>query len=194
VQVTADGLAGPPIVNYGGLHVWLKQDITQFTRLVIEPRALPFERVEIPAAQVIRPLHRVELRPLPNYQFSPGITALRGSLYETDVPLGQAPQPVNATIRLEWLDDYNTTWHPWHSPVPTNAGGDFTAILRIARGQYVLPTDSMPTDQAPKLDAQGRMTVRLFAKRAAGPEKQSSEFQLAQGRVSDETFAWDELL
>jgi hypothetical protein len=193
LEVRAEGLAGPPIVNHGGLHVWLKQDITQFTRLVIETRALPFERVEIPAAQVNRPLHRVELRPLPNYPFSPGITALRGSLYETDVPPGQVPQPVRASVRLEWLDDDNTTWHPWHSPVPTNAAGDFTAIQRFARGQYVLPTDPMPMDQAPQLDALGRMTVRLFAKRAAGPERLSSDFQLAQGRVSDETFAWDEL-
>jgi hypothetical protein len=193
VDVRAEGLAGPPFVNYGGLYVWLKQDISRFTRLVIEPRTLPFERVEIPAAEVNRPLHCVELQPLPNYPFSPGITALRGSLYETDVPLGQVPQPVSATVRLEWLDDDNTTWHPWHSPVPTNAAGDFTAILRIARGQYVLPTDPMPIDQAPKLNAQGHMTVRLFAKRAAGPEKQSSDFQLAPGRVSDEIYAWDEL-
>jgi hypothetical protein len=37
------------------------------------------------------------------------------------------------------------------------------------------------------------MTTRLFAKRAAGPQKQKS-FQLLQGRVADEIFAWDELL
>jgi hypothetical protein len=193
VEVRAEGLAGSSIVNHGGLHVWLKQDITQFTRLVVETRALPFERVEIPAAQVNRPLHRVELRPLPNYPFSPGITALRGSLYETRVPLGQVPQPVSATVRLEWLDDDNATWRAWHSSVPTNAAGDFTAFQRFARGQYVLPTDPMPTDQVPKLDALGQMTVRLFAKRAAGPEMRSDEFQFAQGRVSDGTFAWDEL-
>lgn len=193
VEVRAEGLAGPPFVNYGGLHVWLKQDISRFTRLIIEPRALPFERVEIPAAQVNRPLHRVELQPLTNYPFSAGITALRGSLYETRVPLGQVPQPVGAAIvRLEWLDD-NTNWNPWHSPVLTNAVGDFTAIQRLARRQYVLHTDPLPPDQAPALDAQGRMSIRFFAKRAGGPEKQSADFQLAQGRVSDETFAWDEL-
>jgi hypothetical protein len=87
----------------------------------------------------------------------------------------------NATIRLEWLDDDGTTWHPWQAPAVTNPAGDFTAILRLARGQQ------------PRIDADGRMTVRLFAKRANGQQKQST-VQLPQGRVTDEIYAWDELL
>jgi hypothetical protein len=30
VEVTATGLTGKPIVNYGGLFVWLKEDTTRF--------------------------------------------------------------------------------------------------------------------------------------------------------------------
>jgi hypothetical protein len=44
----------------------------------------------------------------------------------------------------------------------------------------------------PTLDAQGMMTIRLFAKRAAGGEKHK-ELQLLQGRVTDATYAWDQL-
>lgn len=182
VTVTAHGLSGKPKVNAGGLFVWVNEDVTQLVKLAIEPRTVPFVGVEIPAAQVARPLHRVELQPLGSYPFAPGVTAIRGSLYETRPPPGATPLPIGgATIRLEWLDDDGITWHPGQAAAVTNAAGDFTVILRLAR------------PQVPKLDAQGKMTVQLFAKRASGPQKQIG-FQLPQGRVADETYAWDELL
>jgi hypothetical protein len=182
VVVTAHGLFGKPKLNGGGLFVWVNEDVTKLVKLAIEPRTVPFEGVEIPAAQVSRPLHRVELQPLASYPFAAGVTAIRGSLYENRPPPGATPEPIaRATIRLEWLDDDGTTWRPWQAPALTNAAGDFTAILRLAR------------PQVPKLDSQEKMTVRLFARRASGPQKQST-FQLPQGRVADETYAWDELL
>jgi hypothetical protein len=178
VEVIAMGLNGKPVVNGGGLYVWLNEDVTKFEKLFIEPRTAPFEPVEVPAAQVLRPLHRVELRPLANYPFAPGITAIRGTLVESKV----SRQPIaDATIRIEWLDDDGVTFHPWQSLAVTNKAGDFTSILRLARGQ------------SPRLDPQGRITIRLAAKRAAGPQKQKN-FQLPQGRVADETYAWDQLL
>ncbi|MEO8186105.1 MAG: hypothetical protein ABI580_01925 [Burkholderiaceae bacterium] len=181
IEVTAKGLTGKPIVNESGLFVWLQEDVTKLERVIVEPRAAPFERVEIAAAQVTRPLHRVELMPRASYPFSPGITAIRGSLYEKRVPLGTAPAAIaGATIRLEWLDDDGATWHPWQAPSATGAAGDFASILRLSHAQV------------PKLDAQEKMNVRLFAKRAAGPQKQKT-FQLLQGRVADEIFAWDDL-
>lgn len=181
VTVTAVGLAGTPTVNFGELFVWMKQPTTNFQKLIIAPGTRPFERMEIPAAQVQRPLHTVELKPLANYPFTPGITAIRGSLYETKVPLGEMPAPIpGATIRLEWLHDDNVTWVPAPATAVTNANGDFTSILRLA-----------PVE-VPALDAQGKMSIRLFAKRAAGGEKHH-EFQLSHGRVADETYAWDEL-
>jgi hypothetical protein len=182
VTVTADGLAGSPIVNFGGLFVWLRQSTVNFRKLVIEPGTRPFERMEIAAAQVQRPLHTVELTPLVNYPFTPGTTAIRGALYEKKLPLGQAPQPVpGAAIRLAWLHEDKLTWIPMPARAVTNAQGSFVSILRFA-----------PKD-VPALDAQGKMSVRLFAKRAAGGEKHQ-QFQLPHGRVADATYAWDELV
>ena len=182
VEVTAHGLSGKPTVNFGGLFVWVNEDVTKLVKLSIEPRTVPFEGVEIPAAQVTLPLHRIELVPVANYPFAPGLTAIRGSLYESRPPAGATPLPIrSATIRLEWLDDDGTSWRPWQGPAVTKPAGDFTAILRLARGQQ------------PRLDTNGSLTVRLFARRTNGQQKQST-FQLPQGRVADETYAWDELL
>jgi hypothetical protein len=182
VKVTAAGLAGIPIVNVGGLFVWLKQSMAHFDKLVIEPGTRPFERMEIAAAQVARPLHTVELRPLVSYPFTPGLSAIRGALYETRPPLGQLPQPVpGAAIRLAWLHEDKLTWISAPATAMTDAQGSFAAILRLA-----------PKD-VPALDAAGKMSVRLFAKRAAGGEKHQ-QFQLAHGRVVDATYAWDELV
>ncbi len=149
--------------------------------------------MEIPAAQVARPLHRVELQPLATYPFAPGITAIRGSLIESLPPQGVAPIAIaGATLRFEWFDDDGVTWHPWQMPAVTNAAGDFVSILRLARGQSPQASQPPRPDQQPRLDALGQMTIRLTATRAAGPQKQSN-FQLPHGRVTDKTFAWDQL-
>jgi len=193
MQVTAKGLTGRPIINAGGLFVWLKEDATKFEKLIVEPDGGPFEGTEIPASQVNRPLHQLQLKPLASYPFSPGSTAIRASLHEKRVPLGTKPVPIaGATIGIEWLDDDGVTWHPWQAPAMTNEAGDFIATLRLARGQSPRADQPPRSDQQPRLDAQGRMTIRLTAKRATGPQKQKN-FQLPQGRVTDETYAWDEL-
>ena len=193
VDVVAQGLSGKSKINGGGLFVWANEDVTKLVKLSIEPRSAPFEPVEIPAVQVARPIHRVELKPLASYPFSPGITAIRGSLYETRVPLGQTPTPIpGATISIEWLDDDGVSRHQWQAPSVTNKAGDFVSILRLARGRSPQADKPPRPDQHPRLDAQGRLTIWLTAKRATGPQKQKS-FQLPQGRVADETYAWDEL-
>jgi hypothetical protein len=179
VDVEAVGLTGAPILNHSGLLVWLKEPAASFQKIVIEPRTQPFERLEIPAAQVQVPLHTVELNPLSNYPFSPGVTALRGSLYESQVALGQAPVPVSgATIRLEW-EDSGGILQPGTADAVTRETGDFVSILRFA-----------PKEE-PKVTNQ-KLSIRLFAKRAGGAEK-SKELKLLQGRVTDAVLAWDEL-
>jgi hypothetical protein len=181
VTITAKGLMGKPIINHGGLFVWLKEDAGNFEKLLIDPRMLPYQSAEVPVAQVQRPLHVVELSPLANYPFSPGITAIRGSLVLSVPPPGLAPVAiVGAAIRLEWLDDDGVTWHAGATTTATNGSGDFTTILRLA-----------PAD-VPRLDSQGQTTVKLYAKRSTGEEKHK-EFQLKQGRVADKTFAWDQM-
>jgi hypothetical protein len=179
VKVEAIGLTGTPIVNYGGLLVWLKEPDIGFQKIVIDPLALPFEPAEIPAAQLQRPLHTIELKPLSNYPFEPGITAIRGSLYETKVPLGQTPAPIRgATIRLEWKDG-GGNYQPGTTNSVTDDAGDFVSILRFA------------PKEDPFVDKES-LSIRLFAKRAGGAEL-SQDLKLLQGRVMDGTFAWDEL-
>ena len=181
VQVTARGLTGQAIVNHGGLFVWLQQDTSAFTGLQIDPGVLPFEPLEVPAAQVVRPLHTVQLRPLASYPFVAGLTVIRGALIETLPALNTAATPVpGAKVRLEWLDDDGVTWHAGQASTTTDSTGGFTLVLRLAPGED------------PRLNAQGEMSVRLYMERSPGNEK-FQQLQLPQGRVRDAIYAWDQL-
>ena len=182
LKVKALGLKGLPIVNAGGLFVWLSEDLNALQNVTIEPGVLPFESVEIPAAQLKIPLSIVELSPRSAYPFPPGLTAIRGALIEERVAPPAPPQPVqDAGVRLMWLDDDGTTWHD--SPVRSHTGaqGDFATILRFA------------PDEVPRLSADGALTVRLHARRAGQSELKTAAFTLPQGRVTDKTYAWNEL-
>ena len=194
VDVTARGIAGKPVVNHSGLFVWVRQDASKFDRLLIEPRGAPFERIDLPAGQVNRPLHTIQLYPLASYPFAPGITAIRGRLVESDSMAPQVPRVAiaGATATIEWLDDNGVTWHPWQAPRVTTATGDFTAMVRLARGQAHADGSPEKPDE-PKLDANGDLSIRFTAKRANGTQKQNT-YPLRQGRVTDKTFAWDDLL
>ncbi len=193
VDVTAKGIAGKPVVNFSGLYVWPRQDATNFAGLIIEPRAAPFERIELAAAQVTQPIHSQQLYPLPSYPFAPGNTAIRGRLVESDsMPPEVARVPITgATMLFEWLDDDGTTWHRWQSPRITAASGDFVAMVRFARGQQHA-NGSPPKPDEPRRDADGNLSVRLTATRPNGTQKQKT-YPLPQGRVTDKTFAWDAL-
>lgn len=195
VAVIAKGIAGKPVVNHSGLFVWVKQDATKFDGITIDPFAAPFERVELTAAQVNRPLHSVQLHPLPSYPFAPGITAIRGRLVESDSMAPQVPRVAipGATIRFEWLDDDGITWHAWQAPRVTTKTGDFTAMVRLARGRlHEGSPPPPPKPDEPRLDAAGNLSIRVFARRADGLQKQKI-YPLPQGRVADQTFAWDDL-
>jgi hypothetical protein len=195
VEVTAVGLTGQPRRNSVGVFVWLKEDLARLTKLVVTPSGVPFERVEIPAAQIRLPLHQVLLNPLASYPFAPGNTAVRGRLVErNDQPPAATRIPIpRATVTLEWADNQNR-WRPWIAPAVTSVAGDFVAAVRFA--PLALPT-SPPTNPPlkpddPKLDADGNLSVRLTAKRTNGMQK-SRTFLLRQGRVADETYAWNDL-
>lgn len=189
LKVVARGLLGKPIVNAGGLFVWLQEDIQNLRAISINPGPLPYEAREIERSQLnlppIKPaLTTIQLQPRVGYSFGPGITGLRGTLIESRV---DPPKPVaNAAVYLQWLDDENN-WHnaPTTSQTDQNRG-DFVSILRLA-----------PTE-VPLLD-KGEVTVRLRASRNGGAERGSNDFKLSQGRITDPstlnplTFAWDEL-
>lgn len=188
VKITAHGLQGKPVINSGGIFVWLQEDLAPLKKVSIDPGTLPYEKIELERADLTlppdpRPLTTVELPPRVDYVFQPGVTGLRGTLIEQRVV---PPEPVaNAEVRLRWLDDDDVTWHDAATISHTNSTGDFVSILRFA-----------PADK-PNLD-NGSVTVRLRVRRE-GNERSSANFKLLQGRVTDPstldplTFAWDEL-
>lgn len=182
VTVKAHGLQGKPVVNQSGLFVWLQEDITRLQKISIDPGALPFESVEIRADKLQQPLHVVELPPRVDYSFDAGVTGLRGTLIEERM---QSKPVKDAQVTLRWLDE-DDDWHTTPTYSHTTAkGGDFVAILRLAKGDF------------PKLE-QGKLTTRLYVKRGSN-ERHSPELELIQGRVAyplpptRPTFAWDEL-
>jgi hypothetical protein len=192
LEVVADGLRGSPIVNAGGMFVWLDEDFAPLRTLSVIPGLLPYERVDLPAGQVKRPLTTIELSPRVGYPFAPGITGLRGTLIEERVASGERPVPVSgAEVRLRWLDDdVDATWRDAPTVSRTDVHGDFAAILRL------------PPKDVPKLDA-GALTVRVRVRRPDSNERGSDNLRLPQGRVADPStfasgpdaliFAWDEL-
>src|SRR5882672_8299802 len=187
VKVVADGLKGKPTVNASRLFVWLQEE-GNLRKISIEPGQLPYESVELAAADLNSSLTTIELQPRADYAFAAGITGLRGTLIEERVVAPQTPVPVpNAEVHLRWLDD-SGIWHDAPTTSHTDKKrGDFVSILRLN-----------PTE-VPDFDPSGKVTVRLHARRDGISERSSADFKLLQGRVTDPstanklTFAWDEL-
>lgn len=185
-KVNAVGFDHEPYVNSSGYFVWLKKDkFANLQKITVDLGQLPYESIEIPKASVTAPLTSVQLLPRFDYPFVSGTTGIRGSLIEKPSPHPRTPVP-DAQIRLRWLDDDNVTWRDAPTIARTNSAGDFVSILRFT-----------PAD-APELDAERKLTVRLFARRGA-IERRSPDLKLPHGRVADPltisalTFAWDEL-
>jgi hypothetical protein len=124
------------------------------------------------------------------------MTGLCGSLVEQRVTAPDVAQPVtDASVRLLWLADDGVTWKDAPVVSHPNASGDFAVMLRFT-----------PAD-APNLDANNYLTVRLRAARAStGTELGTGNFSLQLGRVADAltylqtggappalVFAWNEL-
>lgn len=181
ISVRAVGLRGRPRVNYSGLFTWLAEDRARFEKLVVEPWPRPFEPVEVAAAAIVDgQVNVVALNPLPSYPFAGGTTAIRGELRETAPSSGnEAAGIAGATVRLAWLDD-NGSWIAAAQRFTTRERGQFAAFL---------PFD--PAD-APKLDPEGALTLRLYARR--GATEYFREFPHPLGRVADATYDWDRQL
>ncbi len=186
-RVVAEGLEGEPILNASGCFVWLDEEIANLQKVTFDLGVLPFESIELAAADVKLPLTTIELQPRADYPFAAGTTGIRGTLIEKRVIPPQVPVAVDdAEVGLRWLDDDNVTWHDAPTTSRTNAHGDFVSILRLS------------ATEVPDLDADRKLTVRLRARRNTN-ERTSSVLKLLQGRVADPstlsalTFAWDEL-
>lgn len=185
IDVVAEGLRRKPIVNRGGVFVWLDEDVTQLTKLSIRTGALPYEGVDVaPASLQVPPaITTIELVPTPNYTFTSGMTVARGTLLEDR----RSATPVaNAEVHLEWLDSDGVTWHDAPTRSHTTVRGDFVSILRLSAAD------------APD-ETNGALTVQLRVRRDGNPERRSAKVMLARGRVADPTsmpaliFAWNEL-
>jgi hypothetical protein len=195
LEVEAEGLRGKPVVNTSGLFVWLAEDFAPLRRVTIDPRRLPYERFELPKAQVDPAPARnvVELRPRADYPFTTGTSGLRGALIETRPTPPRRPIPVaGAEVGLLWLDEDGVTWRDAPTPATTGAAGDFVAVLRFGPAQV------------PLVDTSGALSVRLRSTRG-GVTRTSAPLALPLGRVAEPStfayppgphpliFAWDEL-
>lgn len=189
VRVVAEGLKGKPIVNASGLFVWLQEDLGRLRKVSIDPQTLPYEGVELAPAQLRLPplATTIELPPRADYPFAGGMTGLRGRLIEARVIPPE--QPVRkAEVWLRWLDE-NGVWHDAPTTSHTDKqSGDFVSILRLA------------PIEAPQLDENGAVIVRLRVRRDGVTERTSTDdLKLKQGRITEPsalhplTFAWDEL-
>jgi hypothetical protein len=181
LALTAHGLRSAPIVNAGGLFVWLEEGGREPVSVGIDTGWLPFDPQVATVPALPERLLRVELAPQRAYPFPGGATGIRGRLVQnrTDNP----PIPVaGAPAWLQWIDDSlaGTTWVDAPVRGQTDGNGDFAATARFTPAQV------------PRL-AQGRLRVRLAGTRA-GTTLKSPELQIPEGRITDvsATFAWNE--
>jgi len=185
LSVTAAGL-GMPIVNLSGRFVWTDVNGVWPNQIAVDPINLPYvgEAVAPPAPP--DPLNvtadqrrvRIVLRPTPASDFSSGVTAICGQLFETTT----APSAVakDATTQLAWFDTESKAWvtSPERSS-PPSAKGEFAVFIRL-----------QPTlMQEPDL-SNGRLKVRLQVTRGTTTRATPDNFPFltdpqASGRVPE---------
>ena len=180
VALTAHGLAGQPRIGWSGRFVWLVEGQSWPDRFDFDPRGLPYDAQSIAAlpkpanlatAGGNERLHRVMLRPSAAYPFADGLTVVRASLRETDLPGSLAV--AGAQARLLWKKGSN--WIDDGAFAVTNAAGDFAAWQRL------------PANAKPAVDEQGHLQLQMRIKRiinGATVEK-SINLAITDGRVND---------
>jgi hypothetical protein len=188
IEVRVAGLAGPPIVSFGGRFVWLAEPGAVPTEVSIDPRAQPYLPASVAAPAPPGPpparqydVVRLELAPTPAYRFDPGTTGVRGTLVRAAAEFPPVPLPFDG-VWLQWQDDNQPPPAWMDAPIRsrTDAAGDFAAIVRLGLHQVA------------RTDSQGRMRVRIAATHA-GVTKFSPERQIRPGYVADApSFAWDQ--
>jgi hypothetical protein len=136
----------------------------------------------VPAPNTAPKLITLELAPARNYPFGGGVSCVRGTLLEDAAAQPQVALP-GVPAWLQWVDDsvLADTWRDSPVRTLTGTGGDFAAVLRLA------------PKQKPRLDAAGRLRLRLRAQRPALGAKSSPEFTQPPGSVQDaarDAFSW----
>ena len=186
LSVSAKGLSRSPIVNASGIFVWLDEDFTKLERIIVKPGKLPYEQVELTQSQLQRPLTTILLSPTTAYQFSPGVTGLRGTLVEKQASTLRPPAPVvNAQIRIEWVDE-DGDWHESNIRTKSDSKGGFVSVVNFAGNKTPLVEENL-------------FSVRLVVERAGLRSRTSDPFKLRVGQITNPSipnpmkFAWDDL-
>ena len=181
VVVTADGLINKPVINSGGIFVFLQEGAAVPLSVTIDAQKTYSESITVaPPVAPARSI-RVELAPRVGYPFQPGVTAMRGGLVES-VPADPTPVP-GAEIWLQWLDDLSASWTDAPTRSHSDAKGDFAALLRLTPSQMSRPVD-------------GRTVSSRLRVRRGGVTRTSAQISLPTGRVADALppFGWSELV
>ena len=133
VKVVAEGLHGKPIVNCGGLFVWLEEPSEPLQKVSIDPGTLPYERVERdegatePSAGARAADHDRAAAARWTTRSQAGMTGVRGTLIEDRITAGPT-RCAGARCALRWLDDDGVTGATRRRHSHTNADGDFVSI------------------------------------------------------------------
>ena len=111
IEVRVAGLAGKPIVSFGGRFAWLTEPGAIPTDVSIDPKALPYLPVSVAAPPPPGPppakqynVVSVTLAPTPAYPFETGTTGVRGTLVRAAAEQPPVPLRFDA-IWLQWQDD-----------------------------------------------------------------------------------------
>lgn len=172
ITVRASALPAPPVLNAGGLFVWLDDGQPLVPQQVtVDPGLLPYQGASVASPAPPTRLVQIALAPGRGYVFQPGVTALRLTLIESNLGV-PAPAP-DTEVFLRWFDPAAIT--PWTDALlrsRTDANGNASVALRFGR-----------LDE-PARDAAGQLRVRLCAQRA-GLTTMSPALTLPEGRVSD---------
>jgi hypothetical protein len=137
-----------PIVSASGRFVWIG-DAEQWPPSVdVEIRRAPYLPIvdhdltakRPPTWPVVKPHERLiqlTLTPTPDYQFSDGVTALQGWLFENDPPVPIA----DAEVWFEWAARGTGAWQPMAADLRrrTDAAGRFSLFTRIPKTPLTRP-------------------------------------------------------
>jgi len=189
VTVQAKGLNKGPIISLSGRFVWLEKGGKWPTEISATAPKLPFAPVtvvppvppDIANATPAQRLVRITLRPTPAYDFSDGVTAIRGQLKETADPA--SPIVTDARLQLAWHEVNADKWLPQPPPetqdAATDLRGEFAAFVRL------VPTASQLPDVA-----NGLLKVRLQVTRSGATRVTPEDYRFLadpanRGRISE---------
>ena len=139
VRLTAVGLDGAPLVNWGGRFVWLAEGDGWPDGFEFDPGQAPYEAdffvapappADLPHLSAAERLLRFTLCPTVAYPFGDGLSVVRGRLHESAA--SNAAPIAGARVWLRWTDA-GTRPRPVDAPhiARTSGHGEFAAFLRL---------------------------------------------------------------